>query len=103
MSFKKLGEAIEIKPSDIQSAESVIPVIEASVLEQMKKFAAGLKRIAPKADDFLYFSAIMLHAAEAALINEDGTPRLTKSGEPVQAHWDKRGGSWRWISNDPSV
>jgi hypothetical protein len=103
MPFKKLGEAIEIKPSDIQSAESVIPVIEASVLEEMKKFATGLKRIAPKADDFLYFSAIMLHAAEAALINEDGTPRLTKAGEPVQAHWDKRGGTWRWITNDPSV
>lgn len=103
MVFRKVGELNEISPNNIQSAETVIPVIDAAVLEEMKKFAAGLKRIAPKAEDFLYFSAVMLHAAEAALINEDGTSKLTKSGEPVTAHWDKRGGSWRWISNDPSI
>lgn len=103
MSFLKQGELIDISPANMQAPETVIPVIGAEVLAEMKKFAVGLKRIAPKAEDFLYFSAIMMHAAEAALINDDGTQKLNKSGEAIEAHWDKRGGSWRWVTNDPAV
>jgi hypothetical protein len=103
MPFKKLGESIDISPANIQAAETVIPIIDAQVLADMKKFAYNLKRIAPKAEDFLYFSAVMMHAAEAALINDDGTQKLNKSGEAIEAHWDKRGGSWRWIASDPSM
>jgi hypothetical protein len=101
MSFIKLGELIEI--NGIENPESCIPAVSAEVLENFRKTAASLKKIAPKAEDFLYFSAVMMHAAEAAGLNDDGTPKLNARGEQVQVGWDKRGGTWRWTSNDPSI
>ncbi|MEK6881869.1 MAG: hypothetical protein AABY22_19785, partial [Nanoarchaeota archaeon] len=101
--FIKMGEPIELQPTSVQDASSVIPVVDAQVLANFSKFASNLKRIAPKAEDFLYFSAVMMHSAEASLLNDDGTQRLTSKGEAVTASWDKTGGSWRWKSNDPSV
>ena len=102
--FKKIGELIELNPYNIQTAASVVPTIPTHVLEEMTKFAASLKRIAPKAEDFLYFSAVMMHAAEAALINEDGTPKMTRKGEPLSASWDiSKDGTWKWVCNDQYV
>lgn len=101
--FTKRGELIELSPTAVESADSVIPVVDAQVLANFAKFASNLKRIAPKAEDFLYFSAVMMHAAEASLLNDDGTPKLTSKGEVVTANWDKTGGSWRWKSNDPGI
>ena len=63
MSIIKLGEPIEIR---LENPESCIPEVSAEVLENFRKFAANLKKIAPKAEDFLYFSAVMMHAAESA-------------------------------------
>lgn len=103
MAFLKRGEPIEISPGSIQSTSSVTPIIDAKIIEDFAKYASNLKRIAPKAEDFLYFSAVMMHAAEASLLNEDGTQKLTSKGEAASAHWDRTGGSWRWKSNDPSV
>jgi hypothetical protein len=100
MPIIKLGEAHEIK---LENMESCLPEVSADVLENFRKFATNLKKIAPKAEDFLYFSAVMMHAAEAAALNEDGTPRLTLKGEPVQVGWNKEGGTWKWTSNDPNV
>jgi hypothetical protein len=101
MVFVKQGEAIEI--SDIENTASCVPMVPTEVLENFKKFAANLKKIAPKAEDFLYFSAIMMHAAEAASLNDDGTPRLNLKGEKIEVGWDKSGGTWRWMSNDNGV
>lgn len=101
--FTKKGELIELTPTAVESADSVIPVVDAQVLANFAKFASNLKRIAPKAEDFLYFSAVMMHAAEASLLNDDGSQKLTSRGEAVTANWDKTGGSWRWKSNDPDV
>lgn len=101
MSFIKLGEATEIT---IESASSVLPVIDDSVIEaHFKRYAAEIKKVAPKADDFLYFSAIMMHAAEASAINVDGSPKLTARGEAVKVGWDQSGGSWRWETSDPAI
>jgi hypothetical protein len=100
MSFVKLGEAHEIK---LEETASCVLEVSAEVLENFRKFAANLKKIAPKAEDFLYFSAIMMHAAEACSINEDGTPKLTLRGEPVQVGWNKDGGTWKWTTNDPNI
>jgi hypothetical protein len=100
MPIIKLGEAHEIK---LENMESCLPEVSADVLENFRKFAANLKKVAPKAEDFLYFSAVMMHAAEAAALNDDGTPRLTLKGEPVQVSWNKDGGTWKWASNDPNV
>lgn len=99
--FVKLGEAQVIGPADIHSQESVFA--DPSVEDRFRKLAGSLKRIAPKASEFLYFSAVMMHAAEAALINADGTPKLTSRGEPVSANWEKKGESWRWICSDNNL
>lgn len=100
MPIIKLGEAHEIR---LETTESCIPEVSQEVLDNFKKFATNLKRIAPKAEDFLYFSAVMMHAAEAAALNEDGTPKLTLKGEPVKVGWDKSGNTWKWTSNDPNI
>src|SRR5271170_1228432 len=100
MPFSKFGETTEIR---IENTESCIPAVSAEILENFQKFANNLKKIAPKAEDFLYFSAVMMHAAEAAALNDDGTPRLTAKGEAVQVGWDKSGNTWRWMSNDNSI
>lgn len=99
--FVKLGENIEI--SRIENSDSCIPAVSEHILDEFKKFATNLKKIAPKAEDFLYFSAVMMHAAEAAGINDDGTPKLTVKGEPVQVGWNKSGGTWRWTTTDNSI
>lgn len=101
MSFIKLGEIVEI--SRIENSDSCIPAVTQDVLDNFKKIAGDLKKIAPKAEDFLYFSAVMMHAAEASALNDDGSNRLTTLGEEVKVGWDKRGGTWRWTSNDPSI
>lgn len=101
MSFIKLGEIIEI--SRVENTDSCIPAVSQDVLDNFKKIAGSLKKIAPKAEDFLYFSAVMMHAAEASALNEDGTIKINASGEEVKVGWDKRGGTWRWTSNDPSI
>ena len=99
--FIKIGETNEI--TRIESAESCIPSISQEMLDSFKKTANTLKKIAPKANDFLYFSAVMMHAAESVAINEDGTPKLNVRGEAVQVGWDKTGNTWKWQCNDPNI
>jgi cytochrome oxidase Cu insertion factor (SCO1/SenC/PrrC family) len=71
-----------------------------AIVEHFKKTAAQLKAIAPKANDFLYFTAIMMHSAEAALIDDDGNLRKTADGKDVEAHWEKLpNGGITWKSN----
>jgi hypothetical protein len=101
MPFIKLGEFTEILGTE--TAESCVSSVSPEVLEQFRKTAASLKRIAPRAEDFLYFSAVMMHAAEASAINEDGSNKLTAKGEPVKVGWDRTGDTWRWVTNDPSI
>jgi hypothetical protein len=110
MGMIKLGEAISINAVDIQSTDKVLSSLDTSVLdsyiiENFKKTASELKAIAPKAKDFLYFTAIMMHAAEASLIDEQGALKKTSSGEDVSAKWEinEKTGSWKWVSNDPSI
>ena len=99
--FTKIGELSSLDCSNVQSTESVFA--DPSVDERFKKFATELRRVAPKANDFLYFSCIMLHSAEAALVNQDGTPKLNSRGEQVKAHWEKKGDSWKWVCSEAHV
>lgn len=101
MSFVKQGELINIL--GVEDPSSCIPAISPEILENFKKFANNLKKIAPRAEDFLYFSAVMMHAAEASALNDDGTPKLNAKGEAVKVGWDKTGNTWRWTSNDPHI
>ena len=86
--FVKLGQAQIIAASDICSTESVFS--DPNIEDRFVKFAATLRRIAPKADEFLYFSCVMLHSAEASIINSDGSPKLTSKGDIVTASWEKK-------------
>lgn len=99
--FIKLGESFELTSASIQQAESILS--DEAINENFKKFAGELKRIAPKANDFLYFSCVMMTAAEAVLVNPDGTLKLTKAGKPLEAGFEIKGDSWSWKSNDPSI
>src|ERR1700686_4192703 len=99
--FVKLGENLEI--NNVENTASCVSMVDPEILENFRKFAINLKKIAPKAEDFLYFSAVMLHAAEAAAFNEDGSPKLTAKGDKVEVGWDKTGGTWRWMSNDSNI
>lgn len=103
--FTKIGELSEITSNNVQSVESVLAEMnDTEINDHFRKFATQLKRIAPKAEDFLYFSAVMMTAAEASALNSDGTAKLTKEGSPVKVSWDvSSSGSWKWVSNDPSI
>ena len=102
--LKKIGEDLGFKLTDILPAK--IALADDAITKRFIKLAKKLKKVAPKADDFIYFSAIMMHAAEAALINQDtGEPILNKSGQPVQGTFEnfKLGNgteSVRWVSPD---
>jgi hypothetical protein len=75
------------------------------IRQRFLKYANQLKRIAPKANDFLYFSCIMMHAAEAALIDQNsGELRKDACGNPISAEWvvDNKG-SWKWKCSDSNL
>jgi len=80
--------------------------VEADIQQRFVKFAKQLKKVAPKAKDFIFFSAIFMHSAEGSLINQDtGAPIKDSRGNIVTAEWvvDKRTGSWKWKCSDPNV
>ena len=73
---------------------------------ELKKEASDVngRKIAPKANGFLYFTCIMMHAAEASALDDDGNLKKTADGNDVKVWWDKRSdGAWIWQSNDPSI
>ena len=104
MAFVKLGESLEFATdTNIMSAKEALA--DKDIALNFIKMAKKLKQIAPKADDFLYGHAIMMHAAEAALIDQNTGEIITnKSGEPVKGHFEaiKVNGkdSVKWVSPD---
>lgn len=96
----KLGEATVIASSDIKSADVIA---NQEILDRFKKFAQELKIIAPKAKDFLYFTAVMMHAAEAALIDDNGEIKKDANGNPISAQWELVGDGVKWICSDPNI
>jgi hypothetical protein len=103
--FLKLGEAIYLTPENhrIEEPNAIFSMLDPQKLDEFRKFATQLKKVAPKAEDFLYFSCIMMSAAEASAINDDGAPKTTVKGEPVKVGWNTNNETWRWITNDPSI
>lgn len=98
--FKKYGEATKCR---VEDSSSCVPLINETILNEFKKTAKELKILAPSSEDFLYFSTVMMHAAEASAINDDGSPKLTRTGEAVKVGWDTSDNTWKWTTNDPSV
>ncbi len=108
--FIKFANSISLKPTDMLSEEAILA--DKLVMDKFNKYAKALieqfksdngKVIAPKANDFLYFSAVMMHAAEAALIDDEGNLRKDGSGKELTSHWEKNGDSLRWVCSDPSI
>ncbi len=101
MPFIKKGETTTITAESLRQAENV--KFDPRVLEEFCKVAGELKQIAPKADDFLYFAAVMMHAAEASLLNDDGTIKKSAKGDLVTCSWDKGGETWKWVCSDDNI
>lgn len=106
----KQGEAFTINASDIQSIDSMMfnpnvnnVLSDPEIINYFEKVAADIKAIAPKAEDFLYFTAVMMHAAEASLLDEKGQIKKDAKGNSVTAYWDKSNGSWKWVCSDPNI
>jgi len=103
MTILKIGENLQINQDDIISSDSIKANEE--IHERFLKLATDVKKIAPKADDFLYFTAVMMHAAERSAYDEDGNLRKDANGNDVQVGWDvnPQTGSWKWKSSDPKI
>jgi hypothetical protein len=100
----KLGESVFIRPEDIKPIEKLADDMDLDIENRMYKFAQELKVIAPKAKDFLYFTCVMMHAAEAACINDDGTPKKTSQGKDVEAAWEStKEGGVKWVCNEKTL
>jgi hypothetical protein len=99
----KLGESVFIRPEDIKPVEKLAGDMDLDIENRMYKFAQELKVIAPQAKDFLYFTCVMMHAAEAACVHDDGSPKKTSNGEDVSAIWEKAGDGVKWVCNDKNL
>lgn len=92
--FNKVSYSADcLKPLSIEEKSSTLASEE--ILERLEKFALKALSIAPKSDDFLYFSIIFLKAAEASLIDDRGELKRVGS-EQAWGHFDEK---WRWHGN----
>jgi hypothetical protein len=79
----------------IKIDESAI-LADPEIIARFNKFASKIRSIAPKSDDFLYFSIIFLKSAESSLIDDSGVIKKLSSGEDAWGHFDK---NWKWHGN----
>lgn len=100
----KLGE-LSIVPMNMEEPVKTTDYSDGHILAHFQKTANELRKIAPKAKDFLYFTAIMMHAAEAAILDDNGTIRKDANGNDVSVKWDvdEKTGSWKWNCTDPNI
>ncbi len=102
--FFKFGEAIRVEAVNIKPTENILLDSDLEIEERMRKFAQELKTIAPMAKDFLYFSCVMMHAAEASLLDSKGEIRKSADGSPVTAEWvPTSNGGIKWVCSDPNI
>lgn len=92
---------VRILPHSVKT--NILDQDDPEILATFKKTAADLRAIAPKAKDFLYFTAIMMHAAEASLIDDDGEIKKHADGSPITSSWDTEGNTWKWKCSDTSI
>lgn len=98
----KRGEATQLNKQAFQS-KSELSGDEAAMLNKFRTVTAGLKKVAPKANDFLYFVTVMMTAAEASLLDTNGNLKKTSEGKQISAHWEKKGDSWKWVCSDKNI
>ena len=89
MSFTKVGENLNFDASsDILTPKQALG--DEAIAKRFIKMAKQLKRLAPKANDFLYFHSVIMHSAEASLIDQlTGEPIKNAQGKSVEGHFEK--------------
>ena len=91
--FKKVCYSNEPKLRK-ESPEKVLA--SQDIVDRLSKLANNVKAIAPKSDDFLYFSIIFLKAAESAYLDETGNIKKLANGEDAWGFFDE---NWKWHGN----
>jgi hypothetical protein len=111
MAIKKIAVSDDILPSvvpleKIASSPEAVARFE-TVLASLKEAQGDRgRKISPKVDDFLYASCVMMHAAEASLIDQEtGLPIKNANGDNVKGNFvvvtDHKGQkSVKWESAD---
>ena len=92
LGFKKVGYS-NSRVTEV-SADAVLA--SPAILERLNKFAQSAQVLAPKSDDFLYFTIIFLKSAEAALIDEEGNLKKLASGDRAWGYFDEK---YKWHGN----
>jgi hypothetical protein len=91
--IKKISASPEGKISEI-SSDKILASPE--LMDRMSKVANDIRSIAPRSDDFTYFSIVFLKSAEAALLDDYGKVKKIASGEDAWGFFDE---NWKWHGN----
>ena len=92
--FKKICSCPENNIVETHEQQEVLA--NPKLVRQLSKLASSIKSIAPKSDDFLYFSIIFLKAAESALLDDHGHIKKASGGEDAWGFFDE---NWKWHGN----
>ena len=92
--FKKICFSPKSKAVSTHDTKEVLA--NPKLVERMTKLANGIKTIAPRSDDFLYFSIIFLKSAESAILDDSGNIKKLASGEDAWGFFDE---NWKWHGN----
>jgi hypothetical protein len=100
--FNKIGENLSFSKADILTPKEALS--DPHITKRFIKLAKKLKRIAPKANDFLYGHAVIMHAAEAAAIDQNTGEPMLVDGKPISVGFEpiklKNGkDSVKWVSS----
>lgn len=88
MAILKIGENISFSAeTDLLTPKQALH--DKKIAARFVKMAKNLRKIAPKAQDFLYGHAIMMHAAEASLVDQETGELLNHDGKPLTAQFEK--------------
>lgn len=93
--FKKEGYSAQSVAKFIPKDEISDKLASPDITDRLEKFAFHAQKIAPKSDDFLYFTIIFLKSAEAALIDDYGNNRKVGS-DNAWGYFDE---NYRWHGN----
>ncbi len=94
--FIREGYAHEGTIRPLSQKEADAELASPEILSRLEKHAHRVQALAPKSDDFLYFTIIFLKSAEASLIDEKGDLKKVGRGERAWGHFDE---NWAWHGN----
>ncbi|MHA1677138.1 MAG: hypothetical protein ACTSU6_08220, partial [Candidatus Njordarchaeales archaeon] len=90
MAFIKFSQDIQITAANLITNKNVGS--DQKIHNKFYRRAQAVKKLVPTSEDFLYFHAVFMHAAEASTIN-------LKTGEPLEGVEGRFDSKWNWIGN----